>query len=322
MCRIRLQAAACTLFALVLLAVPLQAQSLEQGVQLFNARKYLEARAALLPYGERDANAAFYLGRVELELNDADQAANWFEQAVKMNPKSAVYYDWLGRAYGTQAQHASKFRLPFLAKKTKNTWETALALDPENLDVRDDLITYYTRAPGFLGGSKEKAREMALEIKKRNPYRGSMADANLCAAVRDTTCVERELLQMVASYPDSPTVHASLAVFYANQNQFAKAFAVLDKRLRTKPNELTTLYQVGRTAALSGQNLDRGEQALKTYLASPTPERGPAPAGVHYRLGMIYEKKGAKDLAREEYRTTLQLNPKHEDALKALSGLK
>ena len=318
----RLQAVAFALVAFTLIAVPIQGQSVEQGVQLFNARKYLEARAALLPYGERDANAAFYLGRAEMEINGADKAADWFAQAVKMNPKNAVYYLWLARAYGTQAQHASKFRVPFLANKAKKAWETALALDPENLDVRDDLIAYYTQASGILGGSKEKAREMALEIKKRNLYRGSMAATNLCAAARDTTCVEHELRQMVASYPDSPTVYASLAVFYTNQKQFDKAFAVLDQRLRTKPNELTTLYQVGRTAAISGQNLDRGEQALKTYLASPTPERGPAPAGVHYRLGTIYEKKGAKDLAREEYRATLQLNPKHEDALKALAALK
>lgn len=317
-----LAAAASVLFAFTLIAVPLRGQSVEQGVQLFNARKYLEAKAALLPYGQGDANAAFYLGRIEMENSDADKAAEWFEHAVKMNPKSAVYYDWLGRAYGTQARSANKFRLPFLARKTKNAWETALALDPDNLDVRDDLITYYTQAPGFLGGSKEKAREMALEIKKRNSYRGSMAAANLCAAARDTTCVERELRGMVMSYPDSPTVYASLAVFYANQKQFDKAFTVLDQRLRTKPNELTTLYQVGRTASLSGQNLNLGEQALKTYLANPTPERGPAPAHVHYRLGTIYEKKGAKDLAREEYRSALLLNPRHQDAQKALAGLK
>jgi tetratricopeptide (TPR) repeat protein len=318
----RLQIAASTLFAFTLLAVPLGAQSVEQGIQLFDARKYQEARAALLPYGQRDANAAFYLGKIEMESNDAGKAAEWFERAVNMNPKSAVYYDWLGRAYGTQAQHASKFKLPFLARKTRNAWETALALDPDNLDVRDDLITYYTQAPGFMGGSKEKARNMALEIKKRNPYRGSAATANLCAAAKDIACVERELQEMVRGYPDSATVYASLAAFYANQKQFDKAFGVLDQRLRTKPNELTTLYQVGRTAALSGQNLDRGEQALKAYLASPTPERGPAPSGVHYRLGMIYEKKGAKDLAREEYRATLQLNPKHPEAQKALAALK
>jgi len=318
----RLHIAASAVFALALLTVPVQGQSVEQGIQLFNASKFGEARVALLPHGERDADAAFYLGRIELEGNDADKAADWFERAIRMNPKSSVYYDWLGRAYGTQAQHANRFRQPFLARKTKNAWETALALDPDNLDVRDDLIIFYSRVPGFLGGNKEKAREMALEIMKRNAYRGSIAATSLCAADNDTLCVVRGLQEMMISYPDSAGVYAGLAVFYANQKQFDKAFAVLDERLRTKPNELRTLYQLGRTAALSGQNLDRGEQALKFVLANPTPESGPSPAGLHYRLGMIYEKKGAKELAREEYRTVLQLNPRHQDAQKALAGLK
>ena len=318
----RLHVAASAVFSLALLTVPVQGQSVEQGIQLFNASKFGEARVALLPHGERDADAAFYLGRIELEGNDADKAADWFERAIRMNPKSSVYYDWLGRAYGTQAQHANRFRQPFLARKTKNAWETALALDPDNLDVRDDLIIFYTRVPGFLGGNKEKAREMALEIMKRYAYRGSIAATSLCAADNDTLCVVRGLQEMMTSYPDSAGVYAGLAVFYANQKQFDKAFAVLDERLRTRPNELRTLYQLGRTAALSGQNLDRGEQALKLVLANPTPESGPSPAGLHYRLGMIYEKKGAKDLAREEYRTVLQLNPRHQDAQKALAGLK
>jgi tetratricopeptide (TPR) repeat protein len=318
----RLQAAAWVLIALAISAGVLEAQSIEQGVQLFNVRKYPDAKAALLPFGERDANAAYYLGRIEMENDDAGKAAEWFERAVKMNPKSALYYDWLGRAYGMQAQHANVFRLPFLAKKTKNAWETALVIDPDNLDVRDDLIIFYTRAPGFVGGNKEKGREMALEIKKRNPYRGSIAAANLCAADKDTLCVERELQGMVTTYPDSPAVFAALAAFYANQKQFDKAFALLDERLRTKPSEATTLYQVGRTASLSGQNLDQGEQAFKTLLANPSPGRGPAPASVHYRLGMIYEKKGNKDLAREEYRAALQLQPSHQEAKKALAALK
>jgi tetratricopeptide (TPR) repeat protein len=318
----RPKSVAWALFALPLVAVPLRGQSVEQGIQLFKASKFAEAREALLPYGERDANAAYYLGRIELEGNDADKAAEWFERATRMSPKNSVYFDWLGRAYGTQAQHANRFKLPFLARKTKNAWETALALDPDNLDVRDDLIIYYTRVPGILGGNKEKAREMALEIKKRNPYRGSIAAASLCAAENDTLCVERGLQEMMTTYPDSAGVYTGLAVFYANQKQYDKAFAVLDQRLRSNPNELRTLYQVGRTAALSGQNLDRGEQALKLLLASPTPDSGPSPAGLHYRLGMIYEKKGAKDLAREEYRTVLQLNPRHPEAQKALADLK
>ncbi|HET6760966.1 MAG TPA: tetratricopeptide repeat protein [Gemmatimonadaceae bacterium] len=320
--KFRLQVGVFALFAAMLFSVPLRAQSIEQGIQLFDARKYAEARAVLLSHGGSDARAAYYLGRIEMQDDDADKAAEWFERAVKMNPKSAVYYDWLGRAYAIQTRNANIFRAPSLARKTRSALETALALDPDNLDVRDDLITYYTRAPGFVGGSKAKAREMALEIKKRNAYRGATAAANICAAEKDSVCVERELQAMVTSYPDSAAVYASLAAFYVNQKEFDKAFAVLDQRLRMKPNELTTLYQVGRTASLSGQNLDQGERALKTYLANPTPERGPAPAHVHYRLGLIYEKKGSKELAREEYRAALQLNPKHQDARKALAALK
>ena len=318
----RLCTATYAIVAFLLIAIPVRAQSVEQGVQLFNAKKYAEAQAALLPLGQTDATAAFYLGRIEMENNDSDKAAQWFEHAVDMNPKSATYYDWLARAYGTQAEHTSKFRLPFLARKLKNALDTGLGLDPDNLDIRDDLIVYYTRAPGFLGGSKEKALEMVVEIKKRNAYRGSFAAANLCAATKDTACAERELQGMVAAYPDSVSVYASLAAFYTNQKQFDKAFAVLDGRLRAKPNEPITLYQVGRTASLSGENLDHGEQALKAYLAGPIPERGPEPAHAHYRLGTIYEKKGANDLAREEYRAALLLNPRHQEAKKALANLK
>jgi tetratricopeptide (TPR) repeat protein len=314
-------ATSAALLACGALTSTLKAQSVEQGIALFDAKNYSEAKKALLPYGERDPSAAYYLGRMEFNDNADDKATDWFGKAVRMNPKSAVYYDWLGRAYGRQAQHANKLRLPFLARKTRNAWETALALDPTNLDVREDLIEYYTQAPGFLGGSKEKAHAMALEIRKQNAYRGVIAVANLCGADGDTTCVEREMRDLITSYPDSAGPSASFAAYYVNQKQYDKAFAVLEKRLRARPNELTTLYQIGRAASLSGQQLDRGEQALKSYLASPTPKNGPPAANAHYRLGLIYEKKGAKGLAREEYRMALQLNPRLDDAKKALGAL-
>jgi tetratricopeptide (TPR) repeat protein len=312
-------------FALVasaLLPLALRAQSVEQGIQLFEAKKYVEAREVLLLHGQGDASAAFYLGRIEMENGDGAKAVEWFEGAVRKNPKSAVYYDWLGRAYATQAQSVSLFKAPFLARKAKDALETALSLDPDNLDVRDDLVRNYAGAPGFVGGSKEKAGAMVLEIKKRNAYRGSLAAANLCAGQKDISCAERGLTEMMTSYPDSAAVYASLAVHYTTLKQIDKAFVVLDKRLRAKPNDPMILYHAGRTASLSGQYLDWGEKALKTYLSNPAPERGPAPAHVHYRLGTIYEKKGEKDLAREEYRTALQLNPKHKEAQKALAGLK
>ncbi len=286
-----------------------------------DARKYNEANAVLQPIGSRDATAAFFLGQISLEQNNGAKAVDWLEKAVSLNPGSSVYYDWLGRAYGEQAQHASKFKLPFLAGKTRSAWEKAIALDPNNLDARDDMILYYLQAPGFLGGSKDKARLMTQEIKKRNPYRGAVSSARVCSDAKDQPCVERELNFLLSSYPDSTVGYTSLAAFYVTGRQYDKAFSIIDQRLKTKPGDAAALYAYGRTASLTGMNLDRGEQALKAYIAAPN-SLGPTVAHAHYRLGLVEEKKGARDLARREYEEAIRLDPGQKEATKSLAALK
>ncbi len=126
--------------ALILAAATAAAQTpIERGKSLMDARKYNEAKAVLEPVGQREAVAALYLGQIALEQNDPKKGVDWLERSVELDPRSSVAYDWLGRAYGGQAQHASKLKLPFLAGKTRGAWEKAIALDPNNLDARQDL---------------------------------------------------------------------------------------------------------------------------------------------------------------------------------------
>ncbi|HEX2722819.1 MAG TPA: tetratricopeptide repeat protein [Gemmatimonadaceae bacterium] len=319
----------CSLFRLVLLpavtlsasaALSAQSPQLDQARRLVDAEKYAEAQQILRPMGGTDASAAFLLGKIALIQNDAPAAVDWLEKSVAINPRSSEAYDWLGKAYGTQAQKASKLRLPGLAKKTKNAWEKAVALDPNNLEAKEDMITYYLQAPGFLGGSKEKAKAVAMDIRSRNSYRGGLSLVQVCGAIKDEACVEREFRSLAATYPDSANVHGALAAYYANAKQYDKAFAVIDARLKTKPADASALYALGRTASISGQQLERGEQALRAYIAAPLP-KGPAIANAHYRLGLIAEKKGDRTAAKKEYQQALALNPKLEDAKKALAAL-
>jgi tetratricopeptide (TPR) repeat protein len=214
---------------------------LERGKALMDQRKYSEAKAILQPLGPRDATAAFYLGQIGMEENDPKKSVDWLEKAVALNPQSSVYYDWLGRAYGVQAQHASKLKLPFLAGKTRSAWEKAIALDPNNIDAREDMILYYLQAPAFLGGGKDKARAMAQEIRKRNPYRGAIAWVRVCNDSKDRACAERELSFLTTNYPDSSVGYTSLAAFYVTGKQYNKAFAVIDERLKAKPNDPAAL---------------------------------------------------------------------------------
>jgi tetratricopeptide (TPR) repeat protein len=296
------------------------AQSLDTGVKLFEAKKYADAKAFFSPYAEKNAEAAYYMGRI-IGAQNEDNAAEWFERAMKMNPNSSVYVEWYGRALGDEASRASKFKLPFLARKVKAAFEKAVALDPNNIDAREDLMQYYIRAPGMLGGSREKAREIALDVKRRNAYRGGFDVASVCLGDKDFACAERELMMLKDAYPDSATVYSQLAAYYASRNQFEQSFALIDARLKADPGDMAAVFALGRTGALSGQNLDRAEKALKSYLASPPAVNAVPPASVHYRLGMVYDKQGKTELARGEYNTALQLNPKFEDPKKALEAM-
>ncbi len=312
------------LFALPVVSVSLaaaQSPPIAEAVRLIDARKYAEARQLLEPTGKKDAAAAFLLGKVAMAQNDAPRAVDWLEKAVELNPRSSEYYDWLGKAYGTQAQNASKLKQAFLANRTKSAWEKAIALDPRNLEAKEDMIQYYLQAPGFLGGDRNKARAIAQDIKRQSPYRGAFAVASVCTTLKDQACAESELRYVVANYGDSAAAYSTLAAFYANAKKYDQAFALLDQRLKAKSTDASALYAFGRTASMSGQNLERGAEAMRAYIAAPV-TNGPAVANAHYRLGMIEEKKGARDLARREYQTALQLNPRLEDAKKALAALR
>ncbi len=169
-----------------------QSPQLEQARRLVETERYAEAKQILKPLGSADHEAAFLLGKIALLENDAPAAVDWLEKSVRINSRSSEYYDWLGKAYGTQAQTANKLRQATLAKKTKSAWEKAIALDPNNLEAKQDMVSYYLQAPGFLGGSKEKAKAMALEVRARSPYRGAFVVAQVCGATKGHACVERE----------------------------------------------------------------------------------------------------------------------------------
>lgn len=267
-----------------------------------------------------EARAAFLQGKKALEQNDASKAVSLLEKAVSLDPRSSEYYDWLGKAYGTQAERASILKQPFLAKKTKSAWEKAIALDPDNIGAREDIIQYYLLAPGFLGGNKEKAKQQAAEVKRRNPYRGALVAAQVCAQVKDHGCAESELKWVINTYPDSSLGYTSLSAYYASEKQFDRAFAVIDARLKARPTDPVALYSLGRTVSISGQNLERGDEALRAYIAAP-PENGPSVANAHYRLGIIAEKRGDKEFARREYQAAIQINPYYKEAKKALAAL-
>ncbi|MCE9601380.1 MAG: tetratricopeptide repeat protein [Gemmatimonadetes bacterium] len=280
-----------------------------------------------LPTGSaaQAGKAAFDEGMRLMRLNKADAAEKQFERAIAADPTNGNYHLWLGNAVGQQAGSASVIRQPFMARRIKAEFERAVALDPELLDARDGLIQFYLMAPGVMGGSAAKAREQQREIAKRNTFRGQLAAATVAWADKDTAGTERALRAAIAAQPDSARTVISLAQRQVGWGRVPAAFGTLDDFLARHPGDIAVRFQIGRLAANSGQQLERGEKLLRELVAEPEWESTnlrPSRAAVHYRLGMVLEKSGKKPDARAAYERAVALDPQLKPAKDALAALR
>ena len=311
---------------LLLLATSVAAQTPEE---LFRSGKYDDAKivfAERVAKNKSDANALFYMGRIAEEKDNFNEAVDWYEKALKLNDTSATYHFWLGSATGALAQRASKFKQPFLARKVKAEFERASQLDPKMLEPRRGLVDFYTMAPGFMGGSTEKAHQQAAEMKKLHPYQGHFAEARIAQRQKNVAAegkaYEEALAAAKVSAPDSLAPWYSLASYYRRTSRYDEAFVLYDSIMRKKPDEIPVHASYGVVAAMSGKNMERGERELKFYLEHPPKEINDATISfVRYYLGQIYEKTARKDAAKTEYTEAVRLNKDNADAKKALNAM-
>jgi tetratricopeptide (TPR) repeat protein len=262
----------------------------------------------------------FASGRQAMSQNNPDKAAGLFEQLVKMKPDNAEYHFWLGRAYGSQASKASMFSAPGLATKTRTEFERAVELDPNNMDARFALIEYYMQAPGFMGGSEEKALQQAAEVKKRDPLQGHRAFAIVYARQKKQDLARKEYYDAIREQPNSPKAHQSLGIFLMSEKNYKQAAEEYETAVRLDPAFMPGWFQIGHVAALAENNYAHGEEALRKYLAyTPNDKQGDPPlARAWYWLGQIYEKQGHKAEAKQMYSTSLKLAPGAKDVTEAL----
>lgn len=308
---------------LCLLALSAQAQTFsEKASKMLQDKKYSELKnsASGIKKGDKDyAEAQYFLGRLAFIEEKWDDASEYFEDAIDANDKVAYYHEWLANTYGTIAGRANVFKQGLLAPKIKAEYEKTVALDPTNIGAYRGLIQYYSQAPSIMGGSMEKAHECADKIKKLNPAAGYQSKANIYVREKKFDLAEKEWKEAIKT---DPTLFAGLIQFYSNQQKYASAFSVLDEAIKKTPDNMLLQYQYGRTSALSGEQLQRGEEYLRKYLAYKPKETEPSLAGANMRLGQILEKKGNKVEAKKYFQTAVNLDSNLKEAKEGLNRVK
>ncbi|MES3035703.1 MAG: tetratricopeptide repeat protein [Gemmatimonadota bacterium] len=313
-----------TFVAITLLAVPAHAQTLadartcERAIMGSATDRVAMQRMAAGSTSTRH----FAAGCLSVTTAQWDSAARQFDAATSANPRSSAAFLWVGNITAHRARLGDTQTKLRLAPAIRDAYQKAITLDGANIDAREGLMQYLLATPAPLGGDKVKAAEQATAIGKVDPYRGLGAALAVASANGDKATVERLLLGATTTYPDSVIGWANLSAMQADAGRHADAFATITRWQARRTNAMFALFSIGRTAAVSGQQLQRGEQALQQYLRGRRGPNDPPLANANYRLGQVYEKQGRKAEARTAYQTALRSNPSMRDASVALERVK
>lgn len=295
---------------------------LQSAQHQFNSGNYGNAISTLLSAVSQNpssAEAFYWLGRSYYEVHDYDSAVTQAEKSVSLAPKNSLYHEWLGRIYGGKADRDHSF---FTARKVKKEFETAVNLNPSNLEARRDLEEYCLDAPGIVGGSKDEARQQADAIAAADPVAGYLARAVFDKAEKNMAEVEKDLQQVLATKVNRIDPYIEVADNYESQGKAAEMQSAIQAATQVNSKDPRLAYYNGVDRVLSGSDAGTAEMDLKSYLAS-TPDRSdwPSHAAAREWLGRLYEAQGKRADAAEQYRASLRLQPGRKEVQARLSKL-
>ena len=161
----------------------------------------------------------------------------------------------------SEAQQTSNpVRLLMLAMRIREALEAARAAEPDNVEVRLDLVRFYTVTPPIAGGGVEHARAEAAEIAKRDVALGHFARGYIEYREKNFGIARSELREAIRIGNASTRALATRWLGWLSQEsqQWDDAFAAFE--------ELGDLYEIGRTAVFCSCEVERGRNALEQHL--------------------------------------------------------
>jgi tetratricopeptide (TPR) repeat protein len=292
----------------------------------YDAGDYNKAVEELKPLAEQhpDNSAAhFWLARAHYEMRQWDAAIAEAERAVALETENSFYHLWLGRAYGMKAEHLGAFFGFSLARKTRKELEEAVQLDPHDFAAQQDLIEFYCRAPGIVGGGEEKARRSISELAQLDPAEALYARANCARAKKHYDQADAEFDRALENKPARPDLLYAIAEYEEQRNHLEPLRQALQMAAARDAADPREGYFQGIVLVIRKERPGEAERLLKAYAQdAPVREGFPRLSSAYVWLGRLYEGEGRLDAALAAYRAALESDPKNKVAHEAEERLR
>lgn len=205
------------------------------------------------------------LGESYAYQEDWDKAIDTYKKLTSLVEDDPTYYFKYGGVLAKKAQSSNPFIGLTLLGRIKSSFYRTLALDPNHTGAHWALIDLYVSLPGIVGGSYNKAYELAKELKNSSPIDSYFA------------------MGYVYEYDDEP-VKAKSSYF--------QALALVREDKKFERNQLN--YQLGKVCSDYGVQLDKGIEYMTRYITHYSIKDGVPLDWAYYRMALLYRKKGNK----------------------------
>jgi cytochrome c-type biogenesis protein CcmH/NrfG len=216
---------------------------------------------------DKDASVWELIGQNYYGQAEFKKATEALEKAVALDPSNSDITLWLGRAFGRRAETSSPLTAPGYASKTRQYFERATQLNPNNIEAQSDLFEYYLEAPGFLGGGLDKAGRVAEQISRLNESEGYWAQAKLAEKRKEYHSAEAHLRLAIEAAPMQIGRLIDLAKLFTRQGKNKEADLSIAQAEQVAPNSARLVYAKAEIYVKSKRNLDLARQLLKQYMS-------------------------------------------------------
>jgi tetratricopeptide (TPR) repeat protein len=295
---------------------------------LYDAGQYRQAAEALQAAAERnpkDASLQYWLGRCFFELRDFSSAIASLERAVSLDPGRSEYHDWLGRACGRKADensHSNMAGALSLARRTHSEFKTAVQLNGTNIQAQRELIAFMANAPPNLGGGEEHAMEQIRALSAVNPVEGDLALGDLYTVRKKFDEASGEYQKVLESASNRGDNYLEVADYYRDRGDSDKMSQAVKAAAKITPSDRRLSYYRGVALVIEKLDPEIAEKDLRTYIDTvPDNSELPARSSAYEWLGKLYENERHPDLAAEDYKAGLALDPQNKTLKEALKKL-
>jgi tetratricopeptide (TPR) repeat protein len=275
--------------------------------------------------GDTQALLALAVSRLnEQDAAKREAAVEQLAACAASQPTAADCHYGHAALLGSHALQIGILKAVSSAGKIRDGFARAVELAPQWYAPRSGLVQFYLQAPGFAGGSVNKARETARAAPR--PEQARVLDATIALYEKNIDAAQKALephrdVGDTVLNDDARDALIGIGISLVGDGKAERARPVFERLSRDRPGDAMGAFGLGFTASALGQHTD----AVKHFEHSAK-LKGAEDLPVDYRLGLSLMAAGQREAARTALQRFVQTkgpwSPKNvDDAKKKLQEL-